>query len=362
VATDPAISVFECFADLAGAAPDILPEKECGEIFYTPAWFDLLWTHGNTFSGQARYVLVKDRAQDRRVCFPLVAGKSLAGMSNYYASLFGPIGDPAGATQAVCRTLAEWIREHPQGWPVVDFHPLDTEAPFYRNMARALEDQGYRVDSYACFGNWFLPVEGKNYEEYLADRPSRLRNTIRRNLSRARKTGAFEIAIHQTPGPALENAIEDYAQVYRKSWKPAESHPEFVAELCRQGARAGHLRLGILKLDKAPVAVQIGLVYARKANIYKLAYVRGENPFSAGTLLSAEMMRHAIDVDRVDEIDYLTGDDAYKQDWMPARRERRGLVGFDLRKAGGVYEYARHGMGKWKKYFPWNIPGRRRSS
>jgi hypothetical protein len=345
------ILVFGHLGALAKHAPDILTEKASGEIFYTPAWFDLLWKYGNTFSGQACYVLVKDIQQGQQVCFPLVAGKSLAGMSNYYASLFGPIGDPAGATRAVCQTLAKWIREHPQGWPLVDFHPLDTEAPFYRNMARALENQAYRVDSYRCFGNWFLPVEGKNYDDYLAGRSSRLRNTIRRNLSKAQKTGALEITIHETPGPALEKAIEDYTAVYQKSWKPAESHPEFVAELCRQSARAGYLRLGLLKLDEIPIAAQIGLVYARKANIYKLAYVQGENPFSAGTLLAAEMMRHAIDVDRVDEIDYLTGDDAYKQDWMSARRERRGLVGFDLRKVDGVYEYARHGLGKWKKYF-----------
>ena len=344
---NPEIRVFERFAALAEAAPDIFPEKECGEIFYTPEWFDRLWTHGNTFSGQAQYVLVRDHGRNGRVCFPLVAGKSLAGMSNYYASLFGPAGDPNGATEAVCQSLAQWIRAHPQGWPLIDFHPLDTAAPFYRNMARALENQGYRVDSYSCFGNWFLPVEGKSYAEYLAARPSRLRNTIRRNLARAQKTGALAVTIHQAPGPALEKAIADYTEVYRKSWKPAESHPEFITELCRQSARAGRLRLGVLTWNEVPLAVQIGLVYARKANIYKLAYVEGENPFSAGTLLSAEMMRHAIDRDRVAEIDYLTGDDAYKQDWMSTRRERRGLVAFDLRKAGGVYEYARHGMGKW---------------
>ncbi len=29
-----------------------------------------------------------------------------------------------------------------------------------------------------------------------------------------------------------------------------------------------------------------------------------------------------IDTDRVNEIDFLTGNDAYKQDWMSERRER----------------------------------------
>jgi hypothetical protein len=40
-------------------------------------------------------------------------------------------------------------------------------------------------------------------------------------------------------------------------------------------------------------------------------------------------MQHTMDVDRVQEVDYLSGDDAYKADWMALRRERVGVVGFD---------------------------------
>ena len=36
----------------------------------------------------------------------------------------------------------------------------------------------------------------------------------------------------------------------------------------------------------------------------------------------AFLMQHVIDNDKVDEIDFLTGNDAYKQDWMSERRAR----------------------------------------
>jgi hypothetical protein len=36
-------------------------------------------------------------------------------------------------------------------------------------------------------------------------------------------------------------------------------------------------------------------------------------------------MEYVIDIDRVEEIDFLTGNDAYKQDWMSERREHWGL-------------------------------------
>ena len=42
------------------------------------------------------------------------------------------------------------------------------------------------------------------------------------------------------------------------------------------------------------------------------------------------------DVDRVSEVDYLTGDDPYKKDWMSDRRERWGIVAFNVRTVRGT--------------------------
>jgi CelD/BcsL family acetyltransferase involved in cellulose biosynthesis len=54
------------------------------------------------------------------------------------------------------------------------------------------------------------------------------------------------------------------------------------------------------------------------------------------------MMQHVIDVDRVREVDYLTGDDAYKRDWMSHSRERHGLVAYNLRTPRGLALAAIH--------------------
>jgi CelD/BcsL family acetyltransferase involved in cellulose biosynthesis len=37
-------------------------------------------------------------------------------------------------------------------------------------------------------------------------------------------------------------------------------------------------------------------------------------------------MQHVIETDQVEEIDFLTGNDAYKQDWMNERRQRLGMA------------------------------------
>ena len=52
-------------------------------------------------------------------------------------------------------------------------------------------------------------------------------------------------------------------------------------------------------------------------------------------MLTAHLLRQAIDGDRVGEVDFLIGDDAYKKKWMTHRRERWGIVAYDPRTLMG---------------------------
>jgi hypothetical protein len=68
-------------------------------------------------------------------------------------------------------------------------------------------------------------------------------------------------------------------------------------------------------------------------------------------------MEQAIDVERVREIDYLIGDDAYKSAWMSQRRERFGLVAYDLGTWRGVLGLARQLVGQaWRHLRPHPAP------
>jgi hypothetical protein len=57
------------------------------------------------------------------------------------------------------------------------------------------------------------------------------------------------------------------------------------------------------------------------------------------------LMQYVIDQDRVEVIDYLCGDDAYKKDWMSHRRERWGVWIFNRRTPRGLFDYSKE-LGK----------------
>ena len=184
---------------------------------------------------------------------------------------------------------------------------------------------------------------------YWPARPSALRNSVERGRRRLDKAGTWRIDIHSQTSDALEGAIAAYEAVYAKSWKTPEPCPAFMPGLIRLAANLGWLRLGVLWLNDEPLAAQLWLVCEGKANIYKLAYVQGFEKLSAGSVLTTALMQHTMDVDGVSEVDYLSGDDAYKADWMALRRERIGLVAFDKFRPSGWLVLARHAAGRLKK-------------
>ncbi|MDP2811882.1 MAG: GNAT family N-acetyltransferase [Rhodocyclaceae bacterium] len=339
------IRCFEDFRALRAACPPLADAAHAGELFETLDWFELLSREALP-AGTPLQLLAATADTGATLCLPLMRqGRNIASLSNYYTGIYGPIsgGDSnegwrGEALTALCRHLRTACPRP----AAIRLYPLDPSGELFRDMRDALTSAGYRVGSHFGFGNWHLPCAGLCFADYFAGRPSALRNTVRRARSRLDKAGQWNITIHTAPGAGLDQAIADFETIYRRSWKSAESYPGFVRELCRLAARRGWLRLGVLSLDGAAIASQIWLFDNGKASIFKLAYDPDAAHLSPGSVLTAAMMENALDRDAAREIDYLSGDDAYKQDWMSHRRERHGLVAFDLAMLRGLLAALRH--------------------
>jgi hypothetical protein len=331
------------------------------DVFASLEWFELLVSHGLEATDQSpatcQLIVVHDSARQSVTCLPLTGSHRISGLSNYYSSLYNGLSwsaQSAAAAQSLpslqdCLALSQGLRQWVPTCPVVHLSPLDIESAFFKHMRLALAQAGYWVDSYFCFGNWTLDVAGRTFADYYPTLPSALRHSIERGQRRLTRQGPWRIQIQQHADDTLGAAAHAFVQVYAQSWKSPEPNAQFIPELIKLAASQGWLRLGILTLGEQPVAAQLWLVKGGKAHIFKLAYVGGFERFSVGSVLTQAMMRHVLDVDCVQEVDYLTGDDAYKRDWMSHRRERLGLVAFAPRTVQGVWLAAKHFAGKWLK-------------
>lgn len=259
-------------------------------------------------------------------------GRRARGLSNFYSCRFTPPG--LERSPEAVRAVAAFGRHlRNRGLASLWFDALD-EGP-KATMVEGLQAAGWLVEPFPQFGNWYLPAEGLAFERYWQQRPGALRNTGRRGYRRLIEKGDGAIVCHAEPGAAAA-AIWAYETVYAQSWQAAEPFPDYMPNLIRHGLAAGEAQVWCLLAGGRPVAAQIWLRRQDRATIFKLAYDRDWGRQSVGTVLTMAAMRAALSDTGIREIDFGWGDDPYKQEWLPERRQRYGVAAYNLRTLTGT--------------------------
>ena len=330
-ADDAASAVEEYLhpASFPGDVQEFFSSAEETSIEFGTTWYrNLVDTVYPCHDGVRFYILRRDGHPV--AALPVLIDKSAVGkhvksLANYYSALYAPIIAP-GLDIAALVPLIRAIRTRHAPLGSFRFAPMDPQSPGYGLLREAMQASGLATFRFYCFGNWFLPVQGR-WSAYLAGRDGKLRNTIKRMGKKFSADGGTMESVDG--GPGLEHALKAYERVYAASWKIAEPFTGFVPGLIRACAERGWLRLGVAWLKNEPIAAQIWIVAGGKASIYKLAYHQDYKAYAPGTLLTAMLMQQVMERDHVAEVDYLIGDDPYKQSWMSDRRERWGLIAYD---------------------------------
>jgi len=317
-------------------------EHETRDLQFGLDWLINLATTALDADEEAAIFVARRSAADFIAC-PMKLGAHRAyahALSTFYTTTYSPIV-ASTAPDALFLALFEHLARV-ERIATLMLYPLAADSPVSAVVRDALNHAGWRgAHDYFCFGNWIHDLEGSSFQSYLAARPSQLRNTVARKTRQFLAAGRGRLEL-VTGGDALESAIQQFVAIYDASWKRSEPFPDFIPQLLRLSARRGWLRLAIASYDHAPVASQVWLVSAGTAYIFKLAYHQDYGQLSPGTVLTAYLMEHVIDRDRVTRIDYLSGDDSYKRDWMSCRRERRGIAAYNVRTLHGSSQFIGH--------------------
>ena len=313
-----------CFEDLDAAAADAagaLDRDQQASLYHRLDWFRLLHEH---VPPAGKLAVWRARDGDKAAwLFLAVEGRKASAYAAWYSLRFNGIGE-----NDVMTPLAEALRK--SGIAEVELAPLEDPEP----LAAAFRSAGWQVRLTEKTGNWRVATAGEDFASYWARRPGQLRSTAKRKA----KIAGLEVEIFDRFD---EVAWAAYEEVYQASWKPEEGSFPFLRALAEQEGAAGTLRLGVARKDGQPLAVQLWLVEHGEATIHKLAYREDAKDLSPGTILGEAMFRRALDQDRVEAIDYGTGDDAYKRDWMDERRPLWRLQAFNPGTVRGLAGAAR---------------------
>ena len=258
---------------------------------------------------QARTIAVAS-CGDARAVLALVGTGHLRSLANWYNFTARPLTSGGDAGEQALTALARDLKR--RAWRIT-LAPLPDEDGCASQTERAFAAAGWKTRREQCDVNHILEVAGRSFAEYFAARPGPLRTTFKR------KSGKVSVRLLQHFSPRV---WDEYEAVYAASWKPEEGNPTMLREFAEQEGKAGRLRMAVAHADGNPVAAQFWTVEGGTAFIHKLAHREDARALSPGTTLSAALFEQVIDRDKVALVDFGTGDDAYKRDWMEAVRPR----------------------------------------
>lgn len=267
-----------------------------GGPFDRADWFALLGTPLIAFAadGGSSAALVLQEANGR-----------IEPQRNWYSFTWRPIGN-SKLFERIARDLKR--RTHR-----VTLWPVPGEDGSATQLKAAFQQAGWLVAVEPCDHNHILPVAGRSFAEYWNGRPGQMRTTLKR------KAKKVEVEIYERFDRV---AWAEYEAIYGESWKPEEGDPALLRRFAESEGAGGRIRLGIARHEGEAVAAQFWTVESGTAYIHKLAHRESAKALSPGTTLSAALFERVIDVDKVELVDFGTGDDAYKRDWMEIDRPR----------------------------------------
>lgn len=325
----------------AGALRDGAARSFC----LTAWWWRTMLAAGLPDGAGPRF-LIHGESPDTTCLLPLCAGpgRRLEGLAGPYTALYQPLFTADARPETIHRAGVAFAKPLRKA-AVVRLDAIDAEAHWLSPFLAGLRAGGLHPLRFDHFGNWHEPLEGRGWDAYLRARSGALRETIRR---KTRRNSDVEFRL-VTGGGGLEEAIAGYEDVYARSWKIPEPFPRFNPQMMRAAAAAGALRLGLLLQGSQVIAAQIWILANRSAMVVKLAHDEAFKPLSPGTVLTALMIRHLIEEEHAEELDFGRGDDPYKELWTTRRRQRIGFLFADPWHPAGALAIARHVAGHLRR-------------
>jgi hypothetical protein len=327
----------EHFVDLDAVAADAagaLDPDAQARLYDTLDWFRLTREH---ILPAVPLHVVRARGDAGTMWLFLAArgGGSADPFGSWYTLRYAPIFDGPPDQSLVVAALTALRKRFGR----ISLQPLaESDLLMLQNACKAA---GWWTKTAVQTANWVAHTAGLDFPAYWAARPKQLRNTVRRKAAKAHLT----IRLFDTFDPF---SWDHYEAVFAASWKGgAEGSPAFLRALAQRAAELGRLRMG-LAYDSAgtPLAAQFWTVDAGIATIHKLAYVDAAKALSPGSILSHAMFEHVLTRDRPAAIDFGTGDDPYKADWMDEKRLLHRLDAYNPASPLALAAYARSRAGE----------------
>jgi CelD/BcsL family acetyltransferase involved in cellulose biosynthesis len=280
-------------------------------VFVTPDWLDAWWR----VFGADYQPLVKTVRRDGEIIgvAPLKTAGSTASflgsadVCDYLDFIVVP-GSEIDYFQALLDDLNH------NGIKLLDLQSLRTDSTVLTSLVPWLRQVGKEVT--ISFEDVSLETAlPAAFEDYLAGLNTKQRHEVRRKLRRLSEFGAVDYYFISDRG-ALPAAMDDFLRLFRESRQDKADFmtsrmEAFFRLLAASMSAAGFLKLGVLALDKTPVAMVMCFDYGDTRYLYNSGFDVKYNYAGVGLLSKVFAIKDSIE-SGLKKFDFLKGAEHYK--------------------------------------------------
>jgi CelD/BcsL family acetyltransferase involved in cellulose biosynthesis len=222
----------------------------------------------------------------------------------------------SGREEEVVRALASWLRR--PGSRLIDLS-CAVESP---RLAAALQS----ILSMEVVESAPWTPLSPDFKAYMAERPSRLRNSLDRTSRRLKKEGGARY--HRVQLHELEEALETLRRLHQQVFGDRSLFlPYFdrFAAVARLGVAADELVLHQLRVGDTVIASDVTLEVARRVSYYQSGRDMDHRWRGAGVYLECCILEQACNNGFL-EFDHLRGVEEYKRGWAPETRHLTRVI------------------------------------
>jgi CelD/BcsL family acetyltransferase involved in cellulose biosynthesis len=215
-----------------------------------------------------------------------------------------------GEEDVVDRLVGDWL--HRPGARLFDLEGIRTDSRLFTVLPNHVRREFLAVAPWVA-----LPA---NFEDYLAARSTNFRRNLRRASGRLTAEGATSCIER---GGAAVRSLESFRQLHSAQWG-ARSHflPSFeqFATACRLAAEVDEVAFHELTVDETVIAIFVAFEVRGRLSLYQSARLTDDKWRDAATVLLAAVIDDAC-ARGLAEVDFLRGDEGYKNGFAPEQRE-----------------------------------------
>jgi CelD/BcsL family acetyltransferase involved in cellulose biosynthesis len=234
---------------------------------------------------------------------------------------------------AACRAIWEHLRDLDERWHVFAGRQLPSGSATLDGLARCAAEDGYLVGRRPGDVSPYVPFSG-TWARYYSTLSRNHRAKVTKGLNRLRRVADVRLET-VARGDDIDAALADGFAIEAAAWKARHgtaivSHDElvrFYRELADRAAAAGLLRLLFLNVGGRRVAFAYALEAGNRLYVLKAGYDPEYARYSPYNLLCALVFQDGF-ARRLDEYEFLGGDDPWKRRWSDHVRTHEWLYVF----------------------------------